>query len=239
MKKAGEVLILLGSIISFIIAGVLLVNPGSSIPTYNKGVTLYIGGAYLLPAIFSIVARKNPTKNILIASIVINSIFINILSIIGCGLLLNLINHGEKLVEEKVDNQQVVIEEQNNNNLEEESIPMPNRPRKFYFILNAALVGGIVLMFFVILFFIWIFESIGGNNDFFGPLAPLYFFGFIFIVALNVVFSIIAMVKQRKETYIICIVISSFCLGVFGIIGSSIGLYNIYKWEQKYLNSVY
>ena len=114
---------------------------------------------------------------------------------------------------------------------------MPNRPRRFYFILNAALIGGIVLMFFVIFFFIWLVSSIAGD-DFLGPLAPLYFFGPIFIVALNVVFSIIAMVKQRKETYIVCIIISSFCLGVFGNIGSSIGLYNIYKWEQKYLNSV-
>ncbi len=62
MKKTGEVLILLGSILSFIIAGVLLVNPGSSIATYNQSVTIYIGGAYLLPAIFSIVARKIQQK---------------------------------------------------------------------------------------------------------------------------------------------------------------------------------
>lgn len=259
MKKACLILLKINMIQSFIIGGFLLVYAiaGHDARVYDASIFLFIFGAfYIASAILSIVARNNIKKGLVIALLVISALGINVLPIVACSLLLkNVVGNDEDLVLETKDEN--VIEDVEEKPVEEVmDLPIENtidletieneekvidkRPSRSYFITNVILSIGIYLFVGFVFMIITVVEfSYSSPTEDFSNFISVFwtsYLAYLLILVSNIVVSFKTMNNYNKNLYIACIVLSSFCFGIFGIIGSAIGAYHISKEENNLTN---
>ena len=258
MKKACLIMLKINIIQSFIIGGFLLVYAisGYDARVYDASIFLFIFGAfYLASAILSIVTRNNIKKGLVIALLVISALCINVLPIVACSLLLkNVVGNDEDLVLETKDEN--VIEDVEEKPVEEVmDLPIENtidletieneekvidkRPSRSYFITNVILSIGIYLFVGFVFLIITVDFLVGSITEDLSNFISVFwtsYLAYLLLLVSNIVVSFKTMNNYNKNLYIACIVLSSFCFGIFGIIGSAIGVYHISKDENNLTN---